>query len=67
LFWGCCLVLYSTLPGLAYDEPQKVAVDSSGNVYVSGSSHNGANYDYVTIKYSAAGAWVWGASYDGPD
>jgi len=30
-----------------------MALDSSGNVLVTGSSWNGTNYDYATIKYSA--------------
>ncbi len=28
--------------------------DSSGNVFISGASWNGTNYDYVTIKYSSS-------------
>jgi len=33
-----------------------VAVDGSGNVFVTGESWNGSSYDYVTIKYTSAGA-----------
>jgi uncharacterized delta-60 repeat protein len=51
------------------DQPTALAVDGNGNgnVYVTGYSWNGANYDYVTIKYDANGNWVWGRRYDGPD
>jgi hypothetical protein len=35
-----------------------VAVDGSGNVYVSGSSH-GQNYDWLTVKYGPDGTQLW--------
>jgi len=43
------------------------AVDSGGNVYVTGYSLGvGVSYDYVTIKYSGAGAQLWINAYNGP-
>jgi hypothetical protein len=44
-----------------------VAVDSAGNVYLSGSSWNGSNYDAVLVKLSPAGVRQWTAVYDGGD
>jgi len=44
--------------GLAnsYDYAYAIAVDSSGNVYVTGKSYgSGTNYDYATIKYTPEG------------
>jgi len=43
------------------------AVDSSGNLYVTGWSKNGANNDYLTIKINTAtGDTLWARSYNGP-
>src|SRR5205823_5941437 len=36
-----------------------MAVDSTGNVLLTGLSWNGTNYDYVTIKYSGVGTPLW--------
>ncbi len=41
-------------PGNGDDWPSAIAVDSSGNVFVTGHSWNGINFDYVTIKYSSS-------------
>jgi hypothetical protein len=45
-----------------------VAVDSSGNVFVTGQSANatGTDEDYATIKYSSAGVPLWTKRYNGP-
>jgi uncharacterized delta-60 repeat protein len=43
-----------------------VAVDGSGNVIVTGTSWNGTNSDYATVKYSSVGLPLWTNCYDGP-
>jgi hypothetical protein len=48
------------------DEAWAVAVDTSNNVFVTGYSWNGANYDYATLKYSSAGVPLWTNRYNGP-
>ena len=49
------------------DEPYNLAVDDSGNVYVTGRSiGNGTNYDYATIKYNSGGVQQWLQRYNGP-
>ena len=47
--------------------PRSVAVDTNGNVFVTGSAP-GVNgfYDYLTIGYSGAGIPLWTNRYDGP-
>ncbi len=41
-----------------------IAVDGSGNVYVTGASFNGNNMDYATIKYNANGDSAWAQRYN---
>jgi len=49
------------------DIPKSMAVDTSGNVVVTGVSYNARNSDYYTAKYAAAdGALLWEKRYDGP-
>ena len=49
------------------DEARAVAVDGSGNVYVTGYSDLRPAYaDYVTIKYDSSGSQLWIARYNGP-
>jgi uncharacterized delta-60 repeat protein len=47
------------------DESRSVAVDNSGNVFVTGYAFNSnGNLDAVTIKYSPAGVLQWVKNYD---
>jgi uncharacterized delta-60 repeat protein len=46
------------------DKAQGVAVDSDGNVYVTGYSANGTDDDYRTIKYDSDGNILWNKVYD---
>ncbi|MCI0531552.1 MAG: SBBP repeat-containing protein, partial [candidate division Zixibacteria bacterium] len=54
-------------PGNDVDYAYDLAVDGSGNVYVTGySGGSGTSYDYATIKYSPSGDTLWVARYNGP-
>jgi hypothetical protein len=83
---GFCSLTFRTSPALAevdtawvriykgpvdqVDIPADLAVDRSGNVYVTGASDDGgkegSNYDYTTIKYDASGNQLWIRRYKGP-
>jgi len=57
---------YSGL-GSSYDAAYDMAVDDSGNVYVTGKSiGSGTDYDYATIKYYPDGDTAWVRRYTGP-
>jgi hypothetical protein len=55
-------------PGNASDGAAAIAVDSAGNVYVTGESFgSGTDKDYATIKYDPTGTELWVARYNGLD
>jgi hypothetical protein len=54
-------------PGNGYDQATAIAVDDSGNIYVTGrSSDADFSFHYATIKYNSAGQQQWVAQYTGP-
>jgi len=54
-------------PGNDADEANALAVDVSGNVYVTGSSYRSGTYsDYATIRYYPDGSTAWVKRYNGP-
>jgi len=54
-------------PASDYDDARALAVDGSGNVYVTGRSvRSGTGADYATIKYDTDGNQIWVAFYNGP-
>jgi len=54
-------------PASRDDFPNDLAVDSIGNVIVTGYSHGAATNDFYTAKYAAAdGTLLWEQRYNGP-
>ena len=53
-------------PGIQEDQAKGIAVDGTGNVYVTGSSNGSGNWklDYATVKYSPLGAQLWARRYN---
>jgi len=76
--WDCVTIKYSS-SGVEqwaelytgelgdFDECYDIAVDNSGNAYVTGRCGANGSGDFLTIKYSSAGDSVWVQKYDGPD
>ncbi|MGC1322941.1 MAG: SBBP repeat-containing protein, partial [Candidatus Udaeobacter sp.] len=55
-------------PGNNSDSAAGIAVDSSGNVYVTGASFGVKTlFDYATVKYNSLGEQQWVARYDDGD
>lgn len=54
-----------TSAGNNIDRAIDLARDTSGNVIITGTSWNGANFDIVTVKYDPAGNELWNRSYNG--
>jgi uncharacterized delta-60 repeat protein len=54
-------------PAHSYDYATAVAVDTDGNVFVTGYSYGvGSGYNFATIKYSGTGLPLWTNRYNGP-
>jgi uncharacterized delta-60 repeat protein len=54
-------------PANGGDYPTALALDTQGNVYVTGrSAGDGINDDYATIKYTPDGTRLWARRYNGP-
>lgn len=54
-------------PANSKDQASNMALDASGNVFVTGNSRgDGSLDDYATIKYSNAGVPMWTNRYNGP-
>ncbi len=53
-------------PANDYDGAYSLAVDVSGNVYVTGGSWGNGTGDYATIKYNSSGGQMWVIRYNGP-
>jgi len=55
-------------PGNDLDNARALALDSLGNIYVTGSSHIGTVIcnNFATIKYDPNGSQLWEAIYNGP-
>ena len=50
--------------GNLIDTGRVIKVAASGNVYVGGRTSNGANYDYIVVKYNASGVQQWTNIYN---
>jgi len=57
---------YSDPATVGDDHANAIAIDSSGNIYVTGESAGVIQGDYATVKYDSAGQQQWVARYDGP-
>jgi hypothetical protein len=50
-----------------HDYAQAIAVNSTGNVFVTGRSEGrGTSYDFATVAYDGSGSQLWISRYNGP-
>ena len=55
-------------PGLSFEHPKEMALDSNGNLYVAGTTESSeTSRDFSLIKYDSSGTEQWVARYNGPD
>lgn len=55
-------------PGDFIDQGHAIAVDATGNIYVTGESYSSdGHFDYATIKYYPNGNTAWVRTYNGPN
>jgi len=47
------------------DEANSIAVDGTGNVYITGRSEESGTLNYLTLMYNSSGVEQWGHSYNG--
>lgn len=53
-------------PSNSGEVPTAIAIDASGNVYITGRTiASGFNYDYATVKYNSGGVQQWAKIYNG--
>ncbi len=48
------------------DVPKELAINESGDVFVTGFTYGSNDRDYLTIKYSIDGVQQWASEYNGP-
>ena len=53
-------------PGIGQNKAYGLAVDGSGNVYVTGGSQLNGQVDYATVKYGPNGTELWVLRYSSP-
>jgi hypothetical protein len=72
--WDCATVKYdpsgTQLWATRYDKDSdwahRIAIDDSGNTYITGTTGAYPDNDYLTIKYDSSGNEVWVRTYAGP-
>jgi uncharacterized delta-60 repeat protein len=50
--------------GNGIDNAKSIKIATDGNIYITGKTFNGSNYDMLLLKYNAAGVQQWAKSYD---